>query len=131
MPQAVGRTRDGDLVFGWCLDCLKTTGCTEIAVAHPPRGARSSTRLDLEGPPGRTFHTGRARRSRVVVLVTSLLAVWGLALLAAGVRLLLKPSEGSPSPFGNGTPVLLLVGGGATLVTSLLLGLTLIRAAES
>ncbi len=124
VPQAVGRTPDDIVVFGWCLDCLRETGCTEVEVANRVRGTRLPTLPELERAPRHEPDRPRERRTRIVALVTAMLAVWGMFLLSAGGWLLRRPPEGPVSPFGNGTPVLLLVGGGTTTATALVLGMT-------
>jgi hypothetical protein len=128
VPQTVGRTPDGVLVFGWCLDCMRETGCTETELAIHPRASHLPLLHELErvacpaldrdrrGPP-----EGRAR---IITLVTLVLAAWGALLLSVGGWLFLQPPEGSASPFGNGTPLLLIVGGAATTATALALGMT-------
>ncbi|HMB07499.1 MAG TPA: hypothetical protein VKP69_27685 [Isosphaeraceae bacterium] len=124
VPQAVARTPDDIVVFGWCLDCLRETGCTEVEVADRVRGTRLPALPEMGRAPRHEPDRSGERRTRIVALVTALLAAWGMVLLSAGGRLLRRPPEGPASPFGNGTPVLLLVGGGTTTATALVLGMT-------
>ena len=51
IPQATGRTPDGRFVFGWCVTCLKETGCLEIHLSeaarkHPSRVRRLHFRAE-------------------------------------------------------------------------------------
>jgi hypothetical protein len=127
VPQAVGRTPDGVLVFGWCLDCLGETGCIEVEVSVRLRGTVLPSLRELErassSTPDRDREGHREGRARLVILVTAVLAAWGTLLLSVGVWLLVRPPEGPASPLGNGTPLLLLVGGAATTATALALGM--------
>ncbi len=50
IPQAVGLSREGLVVFGWCLDCLEETGCTEIEAVATRENPPSDPRLLLLGP---------------------------------------------------------------------------------
>lgn len=143
VPQAIGITPEGDLVFGWCLECLEGTGCSGIEVA--PRHRRSSTRLSLHErvplPLAKVRARRRARararaleraeprprpgilelRRKIVAAVAGLLGLWGLVLVSAGLTLRARRGGGPVSPLGNGTPAL-LIGGGATTA---LVGLSL------
>jgi hypothetical protein len=122
VPQAVGLSREGLVVFGWCVDCLRERGCTDVEVARPARGD-ATLRLPApsasEGPPGRGDGGGR----RSVAIVARLLGGWAGLLIAAGSGLLWtrSPSPRVASPFGNGTPALLIGGGVATAATALLI----------
>jgi hypothetical protein len=137
VPQAVGRTPEGDLVFGWCLACLEATGCREIVAARPVR--RASTALVLQEPRAPRLllktlsrarvasdrRTGRAGtadpRRRVIVVVAWGLWLWGLTLVAAGVVLRSLRGPNPPRSVGPGNPVLLIGGGAATALVALFL----------
>jgi hypothetical protein len=128
LPQTVGRTPDGVLVFGWCLDCVREAGCTEVELSMRPRASHLPSLQELEraARPGRDRDRQGHREGRawMVTLVTVVLAAWGMLLLSGGAWLFLRPAEGPASPFGNGTPLLLVVGGAATMATALTLGAT-------
>ncbi len=131
LPQTVGRTPDDVLVFGWCPDCVREAGCTEVDLAMRLRASHLPSLQELEraarpAPPAsdRDRQTHREGRARMISLVTVVLAAWGALLLSAGAWLFLRPAEGPASPFGNGTPLLLVVGGAATMTTALALGIT-------
>ena len=122
VPQAVGRTPEGLVVFGWCLDCLTKVGCTDVVVARPEtRDARSR-------------QVGRApsNRFRATDPIVSDGGPWRLSsrCSAAGGRCSSRRADGcsgaacpaQASPLGNGTPIFLLVGGAATTAIGLLLG---------
>ena len=136
VPQAVGRSPKGLVIFGWCLRCLEETGCRQIVPASKTK--RVSTRLDFDHAP--TLPDSRPEnlipkprplgpripvddRSRLVGAVSLILALWGLAVLGVGLvyRTLVQPREASP--LGNGTPALLIGGGGSTAVVGLSLWL--------
>jgi hypothetical protein len=57
-----------------------------------------------------------------VAIVARLLGGWAGLLIAAGSGLLWGPVPRVASPFGNGTPALLIGGGVATAATALLIG---------
>jgi len=132
IPQATGFSSQGRIVFGWCLNCLEETGCGEITVNS--REVRcSSTRLDYTEPrkPRRSVSTRAERqvdsienRFRLLSTVARVLTLWGLVIVLVGVSFLFRkpllPPQ-SPSVLGNGTPALLIGGGGSTT----LLGLSL------
>lgn len=124
-PQAVGRTTEGDLVFGWCTTCLELTGCIDVVIA--PRRRRPSTRLVLKDavptPVRREPASPSDERRRVVSVVAGCLVGWGALLTAAGLAIRSR-SATSPSPLGNGTPALFLGGGGSTTLVGLILWAT-------
>jgi hypothetical protein len=107
---------------------MKETGSTEIELAIHPRGSRLPSLQELERAacpaPNRVREGPAEGRARIITLVTVVLATWGVLLLSAGGWLFLQPPEGSASPFGNGTPLLLVVGGASTAATALALGMT-------
>jgi hypothetical protein len=122
VPQAVGRTPEGLVVFGWCLDCLTKVGCTDVVVARPEtRHARSR---QVGRAPLEPFSRSRSAclRRRALALVIALLGGWGALLMASGGWMLWRHVPRAASPLGNGTPIFLLVGGAATAAIGLLLG---------
>ncbi|AGA26231.1 hypothetical protein [Singulisphaera acidiphila] len=121
IPQAVGRTRDGLLVFGWCLDCLEEAGCTMIEAVSKCNTRRPVPRVLSLRPSTSHPVTPPSDRRRLLVGVASLLGAWSTVLIAVGVWTLRQPTPSNPSPLGNGRPVLFFVGGAATSATSLLL----------
>lgn len=123
IPQAVGHTPDGRIVFGWCLACLDEARCTRIEVARRSRG-RGRAGL-LIGVNGAAAGASGSDRRQMVTLIAGLLGVWSLVLCGTGVLLLVRPRSAAPSPLRNGTPIFFLVGGGTSAATCLLLwGLT-------
>ena len=123
VPQAVGLAPDGLVVFGWCLACLAEAGCQLVEV--PSSGLRKLNISVPADPSGRraTFPR-KAPASRgdpaqwTVAIVASLMIGWGLVLVSAGLFGGSRPAAGT-SPLGNGTAVLLGVGGTATAVLGL------------
>ena len=130
VPQAVARTRDGLVVFGWCLDCLEAERCVQIAVATRAHRrkliGREKARSSIQ-PPLREEARGRMRIQRTIGAV---LGAWSLVLVAAGVWSLRRPDSGLASPLGNGTPILLLVGGLVTGLTGLVVAVTAVEPAR-
>jgi hypothetical protein len=117
VPQAVGLTRDGLVVFGWCLTCLAEQGCTLVEIPgdgpFAPRGSRR-----------RRARRRRRRSPRAVsrrlalVLVAVVMAVWAALLMVVGAVLrtsALPPRRLAAPP--------LLAGGGVMAATSLALWL--------
>ncbi len=114
IPQALGRSPNGQLVYGWCLECLEEEGCTEIQIAKRSRNFRH--------PHQPSSHPMRAMvkaRSRVQGIVGLLLLIWGAVLTLGALWKTAHPSLERPSPTGNGTPALLFVGGAALGTTGL------------
>jgi hypothetical protein len=131
VPQAVGISPDGRVVFGWCLQCLADQNCrlVETASGGPFDFALvlSSRKQEEAGPlvvsaPARPIDQSR----RIVAVVAFLFVCWGLILMAAG--LLSGPEPSGSSPLGNGTAMLLGTGGAATALLGLALIIYLARA---
>lgn len=129
VPQAVGRTPDGDVVFGWCLACLRATECEGVVVARsdgPKAGRRKREEwVSLEEFDGRESpdrSDSPERRHGIVGLIAVFLSAWGGGLLLAGLRVGSRVRPQSTSPFGNGTPALLIMGGISSLVVGMALG---------
>jgi len=125
VPQALGTTPDGRLVFGWCLDCLTETNCTGIQPADDARGIGLDHGLRPLAPvPDRGDSVPDRRQA--ARLVVGLLGGWALVLSTTGVFLIGRARPAGPSPLGNGTPIFLLAGGASSAVTcGLLWGLML------
>ncbi len=143
IPQAVGTSAEGELIYGWCVPCLEQVVCLEIEIARPVRGR--GFRLDLRDSPSRRRRRRRLarklrtrlRRSRnaivedriqIIGAIGLLLAFWGVSLALVGLSLLWRRAPDAAtaaSPLGNGTPALMLGGGGSTIIVGLFLwGLT-------
>jgi hypothetical protein len=116
VPQALGRLPDGRLAFGLCISCLEAEGCTRIEVG-PSRGRRAH-RLHVR--PARRLSDPRRRGLRALAV---LLAGWGLMLAVIGATSSGSRPGAPPSPFGNGTPLLLLVGAAAMAAMAIALDL--------
>jgi hypothetical protein len=136
VPQAVGLSPKGLVVFGWCVQCLEETGCQRIVVASRARPRSTRVELEraeprvvlrrprsLESPKPRRPVTPLGDRRRLVGAVSLVLALWGMALLAVGLVYRFVQEPRVPSPLGNGTPALLIGGGGTTAVVGLTLWL--------
>ena len=108
VPQAVGRTRDGVLVFGWCLACLGEEGCL---IEEPP-GRRRRWRWQW---PAR----GAGSRRLAVLGVAGLLAAWALVLTFLGVLKVPGPVQDPPRPIDGGSGWFFLGGGGLMALVSL------------
>ncbi|MEO6810208.1 MAG: hypothetical protein ABI353_13925 [Isosphaeraceae bacterium] len=117
VPQSVGRTPDGVLVFGWCQTCMAEGGCRieepaarriwrrigqlpqRLARAKPKRREIENRRLGLMG-------------------VAGLLAAWALTLTFLGVVRLPGPIQNPPKPIDVGSGWFLLGGGAAMALIS-------------
>jgi hypothetical protein len=118
VPQAVGITPEGLVVFGWCLDCLAEENCAlvEVAgagIATPPRPLppRPAHRPRQEAQP-------QARRL-VLKLIAGMMGVWAVVLLGLGAIRFLWPAPAPANPLGNGTAWFLTAGGAFMAVCSL------------
>ncbi|WP_406696702.1 hypothetical protein V5E97_37525 [Singulisphaera sp. Ch08] len=121
IPQAVGFLPDGQVVFGWCLDCLEEAGCTEIEAVWRGDSLRELPRVLLHGPTLAYTATAPPDRRKLLLGITALLATWSIVLIVVGIWTIRQQVPSDPSPLGNGRPILLLAGGAATAATSLLL----------
>lgn len=134
VSQAVGWTVDGLVVFGWCLDCLKATDCRDVQVARPRR--RVSTMLDIR-PTRARFRRLMVRASRsgfvrkeptpgdrrwALGSVALAMAAWGVSLVLTGVCLALHAGLRQGNALGQGSPVLMLFGGGMSIGVAAALG---------
>jgi len=121
IPQAVGRARDGSVVFGWCLACLAEEDCTlveetDISFGKVPRKGRR-----LRRP--RSRRTGVVRpgagRRKVVYYVVGGMVAWTLTLMVLGLVSLSAPVDGAAGLDNRGVGQLLIVGGLVMGVTGL------------
>ena len=125
IPQAMGQTPNGLVVFGWCLSCLRETGCTDIVVAWTASGAARPrwTRGRRKRASNRAAEVILARRSLLLGLVGVVLVSWGGVLAVAALVSLRRRPLGPVNPFGNGTPAFFL--GGGSLAALIGLGILL------
>lgn len=113
IPQATGVSRHGDVVFGWCVQCLEETGCVDIAPAKPKRRHKlhaPSGRPNAPFPSARTPRHPLDERRRVVNVISVILGSWGVMLILRAVLAFRQPRT-LASPFGNGSFALLFAGG--------------------
>ena len=127
VPQSVGRTPRGLLIFGWCSSCMDDHGCARIEA--PPFGPRL---LETEAKPARVgpvwpeWARGPAASDPEqtrnglsgIRLVASLLAIWGVVFCGMGIiRLPFAANRGAGAVsnwLSNGATTF-LVGGGLAL----------------
>ena len=115
VPQALGRTRDGRLAFGWCPACLAEEGCTPVESDWSPFGvARRKHRRRARAP--RRPRPGDDRRRLVYFLVGGM-AAWTLTLMVLGLASLLAPARGHVGPLSRGS-------GQGLIAAGLLMGAT-------
>jgi hypothetical protein len=130
IPQAVGLDPEGKVIFGWCLPCLADRGCKLVETSplgpwnFAPSPAPGPAPAVERRPSSASAVGGLEGTHRGVALVATVLAAWGLILLAYGTTTAPRPAPES-SPLGNGTPALFVAGGAVTA----LLGVTLLLAA--
>ena len=67
---------------------------------------------------------------RIQWTIAALLGAWSLVLVAAGAWSAWRPGAGPASPLGNGTPILLLVGGLGSALIGLVVAVTALDRAE-
>jgi len=125
VPQAVGIAPDGQVVFGWCRQCLADKHCRLVEVpAAGPWDLRPSLPISKPARPplpgGNNPAAGVDQSQWIVAIVAFLMISWGLILLAAGLFSGSRPVSPT-SPPGNGTSPLLGIGGAATAVLGLAL----------
>jgi len=130
IPQAVGRTPDDRLVFGWCPDCLADAGCRiefDLPMAGPLAHPRPATapRRPLRRRWRRLRDAGRRlrrdlaaadRRRLLLAVVGAGLTIWSLALAVAGGIMLARAGLGPRA--GMAAP--LLAGAGLSALLALL-----------
>lgn len=121
VPQAVGRTAGGRVVFGWCLDCLEEEGCTDVVIARPGQLRRVRPHLVAPRP-------DEASRRLALGMLTAVLALWALAFLLLGLIRFASPTALAGSPFGGRTAPALILIGLALKGTSLAIGVRLVGA---
>ena len=109
VPQSVGRTPGGLVVFGWCLDCMEESHCEAVVVAGTRRWRLKTARRQRRPCPRETDP-----RRKLLSRVALGLVIWGSLCILTACTLLGLGYPRQASPLGNGTPALLLVGGTAT-----------------
>ncbi len=133
IPQAVGTSSGGVVVFGWCLSCLEETDCDDIMVSERANTIHKPLmRLDLNAgryrPKIRVVSASEAvkqmtqSRLKIVGAIALVLAFWGLVVGSMGLSMLARTPvlpDAPPSPMGNGTPALLIGGGCTTMLVGL------------
>ena len=134
--QTVGWSGEEILVFGWCLECVEDAGCRLVDEDPPHRSGHQRDREQGEPrgtdlvPPAWTQATVSpaltvSRLPAVGRIAYAMLLVGG-GFLSGGFyhaltpRPALEPATG-PSPFGNGSPAFLFVGGLALITVGLML----------
>ena len=132
VPQAMGRTPEGRIVFGWCLNCLEDGGCVEVEVARTRR--RPTTRLVLRERDKRPWlGSGAQFRGRRAVSherlgpvrqllkgVAAIMTIWGCLLLGSGL-VLARPLEMGLNPAERSIPHLIFAGGGTAALAGAIL----------
>jgi len=98
VPQAVGRSRDGSLVFGWCRACLAEGGCSLVESDWAPFG--NARRKHRRRDP-RPLRPGADRR-RLVYFIVGGMAAWTLTLMVLGLVSLGAPAQGRVGPLSRG-----------------------------
>ncbi len=131
VPQAVGIAPDGQVIFGWCLQCLADKQCrlVEVAAAGPWDLRLSFPISEPSRPPlpGADNPAAGVDQSQwIVAIVAFLMISWGLILLTAGLFSGSRPAA-AINPLGNGTAQLLGVGGAAMAVLGLALMVLALR----
>ncbi len=122
IPQAVGRSRDGAVVFGWCLACLAEEDCTlveetDISFGKLPRKARR--RRPQARPRREAVSRPESARRKVVYYVVGGMVAWTLTLMVLGLLSLSAPVVGAAGIGNRGVGQLLIVGGLLMGVTGL------------
>lgn len=136
VPQSVGYTPKGLLVFGWCLDCMHDHECVFVEVGRLPKRPRRGwmKRLGLGRPRGKPssppvwvrlgavdpeLAAGRLRfLRRIAVAIEACAGVF----FGMGVASLILPSSARPqSTLPNGRAAFLIVGGIALAIMGVVL----------
>jgi len=124
IPQSVGETRAGLVVFGWCLACMEDAGCTNIEIADA-EGCEAPVLLHRSLSRRPSFHPDTIdllnQRRRLCLALAAFLSLWSLVLMLAGLKSTFARTNDIGSPLGNGTPTLLLTSGFATALVALFL----------
>jgi uncharacterized membrane protein YidH (DUF202 family) len=145
VPQAVGLTDEGLVVFGWCVGCLEETGCHEIRVARSARHASTTLTLDpilaswprssphrvaSDDPRASPWNRAVDPRRTAIRIVAIGLGFWGLALFLTGGWLAIRSGFSRGDALGRGSPLLMMFGGGMTTAVAAALA-ALVRAPRS
>ena len=133
VPQAVGWTLEGRIVFGWCLHCLTDNECLEVEIATPRR--RTTTQLVLRerrkrswlesGPGSRgrraTPHNLPSPARQLLRGAGAIIGIWGGILLISGLVLSSRPSEMVLTAVERSIPHVMIAGGGTIAIAGALL----------
>ena len=99
VPQAIGRTADDLIVFGWCLDCLAEEGCTLIETDWAPFGlAPRRSRRRRARPAAQPANPSR----RLAYFLVGGMAAWTLTLMVLGLVSLCAPTGPEVGPLSRG-----------------------------
>lgn len=114
----IGRLPDSTLAFGWCRGCLEVAGGVTIEIS--PRVQLFGQNGRVVVPMGGTSWDSTVARSRQRIFAMSMLSAvlgfWGFTMTLTGF---LRTDEPTPAnPLGNGSSILLVVGGGGLMGTA-------------
>ena len=114
----VGRLPNSTLAFGWCRGCLEVAGGVTIEIS--PRVNLFGQNGRVVVPMGGTSWDSTVARSKqrmfAMSMLSAVLGFWGFTMTLTGF---LRTDEPTPAnPMGNGSSILLVVGGGGLMGTA-------------
>lgn len=114
----IGRLPNNTLAFGWCRGCLEVAGGVTIEIS--PRVNLFGQNGRVVVPMGGTSWDSTVARSKqrmfAMSMLSAVLGFWGFTMTLTGF---LKTDEPTPAnPLGNGSSILLVVGGGGLMGTA-------------
>lgn len=114
-----GRLKTGQVVFGWCPGCFEVAGAIRTELTE--NVALFDGQKQIATPFGGTsWDSGIARSEKrifALLMVASVLAIWGGSMLITGFFRTDRPTPANP--LGNGTSNFLIAGGGGLVGTAM------------
>jgi hypothetical protein len=125
----VGRLKSGQIVFGWCAGCFEVAGAirTELTDHVVLFDSKNKVALPFGGTSWDSVSASSQKRIFALLMVASVLAIWGGSMLLTGFFRTDQPTPANP--LGNGTSHFLIAGGGSLVGTAcgLLIGVWRVR----
>lgn len=114
-----GRLKSGQVVFGWCPGCFEVAGAirTELTDNIALFDGQKQIATPFGGTSWDSGIASSQKRIFALLMVASVLAIWGGSMLITGFFRTDRPTPANP--LGNGTSNFLIAGGGSLVGTAL------------